>query len=293
MNLTLDERQELDLARTQAAAQRMQKPVTKSSDAWPRTYNATTASPHSDHANAHRIVASFGVNMLHVGGLGWHTWSSGPWVRDDMGVQRAAAALGCVVLAETSALSALAASEPEELKRAQLTNQVEERTKWAKRSESARTVADALGMAKPMLHIHADKIDSDPMLLACKNGTLDLRTGKLREHRLIDFLTQCTAAEYHENATAPVWEKFIGEVFNQDVELIEWTQRFLGYCLTGEVREHILLVATGGGGNGKSTLFEAFAGLLGTYAKTAPPGLLLAKKGERHPTTPSAKLLVI
>ena len=40
-------------------------------------------------------------------------------------------------------------------------------------------------------------------------------------------------------------------------------QRLLGYCLTGDVSEHILPIFWGGGANGKSTLLNVMANILG------------------------------
>jgi len=54
--------------------------------------------------------------------------------------------------------------------------------------------------------------------------------------------------------------------------------------LTASVSEQKLVIAYGGGANGKSTLITTLLHLMGDYAKQAAPDLLLAKKGETHPT---------
>src|SRR5437667_6274282 len=69
-----------------------------------------------------------------------------------------------------------------------------------------------------------------------------------------------------------------------DSDLIEFLQRAAGYSLTGDVSEQVLFLLHGPGANGKSTLLNLLLGLLGDYAKPAPPHLLLATPGERHPT---------
>jgi putative DNA primase/helicase len=48
-------------------------------------------------------------------------------------------------------------------------------------------------------------MDRDPFLLNVFNGTLDLRTGKLRPHRREDLLTKLAPAEFKPNATCPLW----------------------------------------------------------------------------------------
>jgi putative DNA primase/helicase len=52
------------------------------------------------------------------------------------------------------------------------------------------------------------------------------------------------------------------EVFASDTELIEFMQRFIGYCLTGETREEVLAVFYGLGCYGKSTLLAVLRWLL-------------------------------
>jgi putative DNA primase/helicase len=71
-----------------------------------------------------------------------------------------------------------------------------------------------------------------------------------------------------------------------DLERVEFLRRFLGYCLTGDVREHTLCFWYGPkGGNGKSTLTELLFHVMGDYAAKAAPDLLFrSEKSDRHPT---------
>ena len=58
----------------------------------------------------------------------------------------------------------------------------------------------------------------------------------------------------------------------------------LGYCLTGDVKEHALFFLFGPGGTGKSTLVNTVAEILGAYAWAAPIEMLTASRFDRHPT---------
>ncbi|MBA3485458.1 MAG: hypothetical protein H0T51_26990 [Pirellulales bacterium] len=58
----------------------------------------------------------------------------------------------------------------------------------------------------------------------------------------------------------------------------------LGAALVGEVIEHLLVIFHGGGANGKSVFTGVIQEAMGDYAMTAPPGLLMAKRNEQHPT---------
>ena len=62
-------------------------------------------------------------------------------------------------------------------------------------------------------------------------------------------------------------------------------RRLFGLCLTGEISEQILPICYGTGNNGKTTIFTVMLEILGNdYGIIAPPGLLIAKHGESHPT---------
>ena len=157
--------------------------------------------------------------------------------------------------------------------------------KFAASVASRRAIDAMLALAQSDLPILPDEMDRDGWLLNCPNGTLDLRSGTLREHRREDSLTLLCPTRFNPKAKAPRWERFLKVVFAGDAELIRFVQRCLGYSLTGDVREQILLILWGVGANGKSTLLNAFLHALGTdYAMQAAPDLLITKRGDSHPT---------
>ena len=108
--------------------------------------------------------------------------------------------------------------------------------------------------------------DCDPFLLTVGNGTLDLRTGELREFRPTDFITRATHVPYSESAQCPRWLQFLDEIFAGDKQLINFVSRAVGYSLTGDTREQCLFILHGGGANGKSTFLETLLRLVGTHA---------------------------
>jgi putative DNA primase/helicase len=133
--------------------------------------------------------------------------------------------------------------------------------------------------------IEPDKLDQDHMLLNVRNGTLDLRTGELREHRREDLITKLAPVEYDPDAKCSLWEKTLKRNFAGDAKLIGFFQRLCGYFLTGDVSEKILPVCYGKGDNGKTTIFNTLYHMLGSdYAKETAQDLLLVKMGQSHPT---------
>jgi putative DNA primase/helicase len=115
-----------------------------------------------------------------------------------------------------------------------------------------------------------DDWDGDPWLVGAPNGVIDLRTGTLRRGRPEDRITMRVRAPFHEDATCPLWDRTVIEVFQGDAELIAYFDRYCGYSLTGDCREESLALCYGDGANGKGTLMNTLAWLFGDYADDLP-----------------------
>ena len=62
--------------------------------------------------------------------------------------------------------------------------------------------------------------------------------------------------------------------------MIEYVQRIIGYSLTGSTEEHCFFILNGDGRNGKSTLLNIIAHLLGDYNKATSSNTFLMMKHE-------------
>lgn len=144
--------------------------------------------------------------------------------------------------------------------------------------------------SRPEIHVSIANYDQDKYLLACKNGVLDLRQGKLiafsREH----MLSKSIPIDYHPDASAPRWLSFLDRVFAGNENLIEFMARAIGYTLTGDTGEQCLFLCHGPGQNGKSKLLETIAALLGEFAAEAPMATFLAKQQQNGATNDLAML---
>src|SRR5262249_38238112 len=96
--------------------------------------------------------------------------------------------------------------------------------------------------------------------------------------------TKLCPTPYDPNARCPAWLRFLGDVFSMNQEVIDFLQRLLGYCLTGDVREQILPIFWGEGSNGKSTLCGAIEYVMGDdYFGTPPETLFVESQQRQHP----------
>lgn len=140
--------------------------------------------------------------------------------------------------------------------------------------------------------VHSDLFDKNGWLLNVQNGTLDLKAVKLLPHNREDYITKICNADYLDSeAPGNLWETTVQQTF-PDPEIRQWVQRFFGYCLIGEVREHMFVIFYGEGGTGKGTICESIADVLGDYASNINVDVLLTGRDEsgNSPTSEIAKL---
>jgi putative DNA primase/helicase len=225
----------------------------------PRGYNLT------DLGNAERLVAGHGENIRYC--YTWRKWlvrTTARWERDEAGrIHRLAKGRVRGIYREASD------AEDEDRRKAL--------AKHAAASESEARIRAMIELAKSEVPTTPDELDSDPWLLNVLNGTIDLRTGELREHRREDLITKLAPVEYDPNATAPTWEAFLKRVLPGE-ELRAFVQRAAGYSATGDTSEQCIFIHHGPGANGKTTFQEAIAAALGDYAMRTPTETLLVKR---------------
>ncbi len=146
--------------------------------------------------------------------------------------------------------------------------------KHAARSRSHKSLQHLIAQAATMgsVGIALTDLDPDPWLFNLENGTIDLRTGEQRAHDPTDYITKIAPVRHDRDADAPRWRQCLTEIFDGDEETIAFFQRWVGYAMTGVVRDHVVLIAYGTGRNGKSTVFERLRDVWGDYAVAVPFG---------------------
>lgn len=155
--------------------------------------------------------------------------------------------------------------------------------KHAERSQSANGLAAQLAAAQCMTSAKIDEFDRKPMFLNVANGTVDLESGELMQHCADDKLTKLSQIAFDPRAQCPAFNAFFGEMQpDPDVRAFLW--RMIGLTLIGEVREHVLPINYGPGGNGKGVLMSTLLHVLGEHAAALDPKLIMSSKTDQHPT---------
>jgi putative DNA primase/helicase len=220
---------------------------------------ATDSTEHeTDLGNAKRLVADHGVDLRFCKPWKkWLVWDGQRWRDDATGeVMRRAKDTARAVYGESS-------------------------EKHGARSESRSGIESmvVLAQTETAIPVRPDDLDAAPWSLNVLNGTLDLRTGHLRNHHREDLLTKLAPVTYEPKAKCPTWLAFLDRVMAGDKDLVRFLQRAVGYSLTGSAREQCLFILYGTGANGKSTFLGTISQLLGEYASSTPTETLLVKTG--------------
>lgn len=163
---------------------------------------------------------------------------------------------------------------------------------WAIKSLNLSKINAMIKMAasEPEYSLEMSQVDNHHHLINVQNGTIDLRTGELRPHSREDYLTTITEIVYDSTAQAPRWAQFLPEVFANDMELVSYVQRAVGYSLTGATKEQCFFLLFGDGENGKGRFLSVLRRLGGDAAQTTAITTLTAKREIGTSTPALAKL---
>jgi putative DNA primase/helicase len=246
----------------------------------------------SELGNADLLVSLYGAELRFCGGLGWLAWDGRRWLAQDRRAQEMAKKVAHQLLADRIVIDRQIRQVQSQIRRHQAAGnlqkadaarlqlkQFQDASLTARQAASRAGIAAMLDLAKSdgRIYVEADQLDADQWLLNVRNGTIDLRTGLLRPHSRDDLITKLIDVNFDPNATAPTWLAFVKRIMGSDESLIAFMQRLTGYMLTGEVGEQVMVIALGGGRNGKSVYFNTVQKLLSEYAGEMPARALVAR----------------
>ena len=139
--------------------------------------------------------------------------------------------------------------------------------KFVMKYRNYKNIVNAQNAAKPMLAIDVSELDFDPELLNTPDGTFDLTKGLdgVHPHDPDDLITKITACGPGDKGSK-LWEDALNTFFCNDQELIDYVQEIVGMAAVGKVYAEHMIIAYGGGANGKSTFWNTIARVLGNYS---------------------------
>jgi putative DNA primase/helicase len=238
--------------------------------------------PLTDLGNAERLIASRGANLRYNVDSGqWLVWNEQRWKQDFTGeVDRLARQTIRGIADEIASIYVYMSNVADSNERERMRKRAEALSSHMKSSESRARLDAMIALARYCegVPVTVSQLDSDAWLLNCRNGVVNLRTGKLRPHNPADLLTKLVPVDYDPAVTCPRWEQFLSEIFAGDAGLIAYIQRAIGYTFSGDTSEQVFFIAHGDGSNGKSTLITALREILCDYHRTTGADTLMAKR---------------
>ncbi|PFQ42802.1 DNA primase [Bacillus cereus] len=211
----------------------------------------------TEMGNAERIAYEYGHVIKYINDVGWYIWDGKRWKVDTKKeIERITAKV----------LRSLSKSDDEA------------ESKWSRMCERRNIRMNSIKDLMPLVPGERGDFDTHKYLLNVENGIVDLKTGKLQQHDRELGLTKITNIAFDENAKCPEWLNFLDQIFQGDKELAEYMQRLIGYSLTGEITEQIMVFLIGGGSNGKSTFINIIKDIMGDYGRQAKSDTFIKKK---------------
>jgi len=216
--------------------------------------------------------------LLYNASLGWLAWDGCRFAPDECRTRLLAQLFTerqlKAAAADLQQAAGAAAQDAENTELAAQAKRAKEVYTFVKRCRQTNGINHLLTEAKPHLAVAVDDLDADPFLLNTPGGIVDLRTGELRAPDPAARCTKVTAVAPGSDG-AELWWGFLDTVTCGNTELAEYLQTVAGMAVLGKVFTETLLIATGDGGNGKSTFFNTLARVLGDYSTSINPSLLL------------------
>ena len=126
--------------------------------------------------------------------------------------------------------------------------------------------------AKPPIWL-SNYISSKPpasKLISLQNGLFHVEDQALIPHSLGFFTQNSLNFNYDPNASCPLWEKFMTDIWEDDIEAIHTLQEMFGYILSGDTKQQKFFNMIGPRRSGKGTINRILVSLLGQHNTVAP-----------------------
>ncbi|GAX52841.1 DNA primase family protein [Streptomyces olivochromogenes] len=153
-----------------------------------------------------------------------------------------------------------------------------------RRYETAAKLSNLVSLASAIDGVAGDAsdFDSHPDLLNTPSGVVELKTGDLLPYESCYKFTKMTGVAYFPGARHNDWRVALQAI---PKDTLAYMQLRLGQAITGHhVNDDTVFFGTGGGANGKSTLYQGVMGAIGDYAVIVNEVLIGAESDKQHPT---------
>lgn len=214
----------------------------------------------TDIGNAERLRDHEQGNIRYARGVGWLQWNGSYWAYlDEEEVTGMAISNSKRIMEE-----ARQSPEPDpKIKGRGIA--------WAERSQMMEHVTKCVAALRGLegVRLNPDLLDGRLDILGVANGTVELRTGRLRPASKDDFITKALTVDYRPDAKYGEWARFLESCHAGQEEMVDYLQLLTGYGVTGAVSEQCFIMLVGKGANGKSVFTDALTRVFKQISRTA------------------------
>ena len=239
----------------------------------------------TETGNAIRLKDKFGPYMCYNPSLKWCAWDGEKWVTDaeSMAIRNVMRLNDLFKHWATDLLGKYPEAVDDNGKPTK--EQAPEREKakkayaWAVTSRGWNKIQNTLKAARGVMKDETvESFDKNPWELNTPIGIVNLRTGEINPHKPACRCTSITTVSPDWDMHHDGWDHFLDLITCGDTELQEYLQQIAGMALVGEVYEESMIMCYGSGSNGKSTLFQIWITLMGSYADSVRNEVILGNR---------------
>lgn len=227
-----------------------------------------------DMGNAQRFVDLYSEEIRYCyTEKKWYFYNSMKWCVDNIGaVQRMSDRAVDAMKAEAKVYVELDQNEGTDMQKA-----FEKHMKQSRSNKSKKAMLNEVEHHVPILPAQMDKYR---MALNTPSGIINLKDGRMREHKPEYYFTKITSVDCSQSADCPRWLSFLDDIFAGDKDLIRYIQKAVGYSLTGSTAEQCAFFLYGTGKNGKSTFLDVIRDVFGDYAANIQPETIMVRSNQ-------------
>lgn len=263
-----------------------------SRDALDRMCDASLTYDEKDLGNAQRFAILFRGKFRFMHALkSWYFYNGKVWVQCKNG--QAETAMRETILAIKDELKLARQRAKGTTEKSRQRSHVEKLGKHFSASSTSEKIKSALSVASMENSMKVDRLDMDgersDYLFNAFNGTIDLRTGVLREFDPADLIARTSPIVLADDSNCRVFKTLLNTVFLGDSEVIHYMMKIIGGAMIGakKATQEFYMLQGKSGSNGKSTIFQCAMDIFGSYGVTSDAATWTGsskKSGASHST---------
>ena len=250
----------------------------------------------SDAGNSEVFCRTYRDRIIYTDSRGWLVWNEKFWDANDHKAHQLAVDLSAAMLdeaqreyrdalhrkADAAATKAEGGEVENEEKIKQAVKAGKDYLNHAQQLRNERRIKAMLELSRHELAVEPSILDANPAEMNTPKGIIDLTTGSIQPNDPAAFCTKITRCGPGTQG-AEMWLDFLTTITDGDDKLAGYLQLVAGMALFGKVYEEGLILAFGGGRNGKSTYYNALASVMGDYAGEISIETLTTDRQDRGP----------